>query len=367
MLFPLLQDQYVPLLAQPVHFCLDLLRVEPETEALLKAVAEAAQRAEGTLILPRHNDPVDELLRLGVPLRVQALGTQGQSIVNLVGPVSVSSRSGSGATAASMTSHHVKLGVPEHATRCTIGDFERQALEFCRVFWEQVDGSGAGTIAFLSVSDQLESWPEVSEIAPPWTQLPAAQTLRSTARSRRDSPEADEALQRLANHLFFGFLLQVLLVELLDRELGEETLVLAPPTDRRVEDIEGATRLFYRPRRSALGSGGRPEGYDLGLIDSALSDLARALGLRGVSHAYHGNYVGPWSRALRLLRSAGLVVGLYDRWSIAPHILDRMHGGGMMTAIIRRGRVYRERVHNELFQLWAARRDASQVLEVQHG
>jgi hypothetical protein len=367
-LFPLLQELYVPLLAHPVHFCLEVLRFKPETEALLKAVANAARRAEGTLILPSHNNAVDELLRLGVPLRVQPIGTQAQSIASLVGPVSVSSRFGSSA-AESMTSLHVRAGVPEHAVRCTVGDFERQALESCRLFWENVDHNGPGPIAFLSVSDQLGSWPEESEIAPPWAQLPGAQTLRSTARSRRDSPDADDALQRLANHLFFGFLLQVLLVESLDRELGEETLVLAPPIDRRVEDIDGATRVFYRPRRSAVdsSSGGRPEGHDLGLVDSALSDLARALGLRGVSHAYQGNCVGPWSRALRLLRSAGLIVGLYDRWSIAPHVLDRLHGGGMMTAVIRRGRAYRERLHSELFRVWAAKRDASLGLEVQHG
>src|SRR5262249_1712986 len=155
--------------------------------------------AEGTLILPKHHDALDELLRLGVPLRVQAIGTQAQWIVSLVGPVSVSSRSGSSAAVESMTLHQVSVGVPEHAVRCTAGDVERQALESCRVFWEHVDPPGSGTIAFLSVSDHLGNWPEESEVAPPWAQLPTAQTLRSIARLRRDSPEADDALQRLAN------------------------------------------------------------------------------------------------------------------------------------------------------------------------
>jgi hypothetical protein len=196
-----------------------------------------------------------------------------------------------------------------------------------------------------------------------------AESLRNTSRARRDSPDADEALLTLSHHLLFGFLLQVLLVESLDRELGEETLVLAPPTDRRVDDIEGATHVFYRPRRLVAGDGSssQPESYELGTLDDVFSELARAVGIISIFHAYQGNDLGPWSRALRLLRSAELVVGLHDRWSIAPHVLDRLHGGGMMTAVIRRGRQFRDRIHSELLQMWTLRRTAASRQEVRHG
>jgi hypothetical protein len=188
------------------------------------------------------------------------------------------------------------------------------------------------------------------------------------ARTRRESPEVDQALQELANHLLFGFLLQVLLVEALDRELGEETVVLAPPTDRRVNDIEGATHVFYRPRRATDGGAAvRQESYDLGTLDLVFGELAKAVGIRSVAYAYRGTDVGPWSRALRIMRSVELVVGLYDRWSISPYVLDRLHGGGMMTAVIRRGHHFRERLHSELHLMWTGRRSAARTQEVQNG
>jgi len=189
------------------------------------------------------------------------------------------------------------------------------------------------------------------------------------ARARRESPEVDEALQALTNHVLFGFLLQLLLVEALDRELGEETLILAPPTDRRVDDIEGATHVFYRPRPATTGDGTsiRQDSYDLGTLDSVFAELAKAVGIRKIVYAFRGTDLGPWSRALRLMRSAELVVGLYDRWSIAPHVLDRLHGGGMMTSVIRRGRQFRDRLHSELYLMWTVRHNAARMGEVQHG
>jgi hypothetical protein len=173
----------------------------------------------------------------------------------------------------------------------------------------------------------------------------------------------------LSNHLLFGFLLQVLLLEALDRELGEETLVLAPPTDRRVDDIEGATHVLYRPRRTTTDGAVavRQEAYDLGALDLVFDEFAKAIGIRRIVYAYRGADLGPWSRALRIMRSAELVVGLHDRWSIAPHVLDRLHGGGMMTTVIRRGRQFRERLHSELCVMWTERRNAVSGRAVQHG
>jgi hypothetical protein len=97
------------------------------------------------------------------------------------------------------------------------------------------------------------------------------------------------------------------------------------------------------------------------------AELAKAVGIRKIIYAFRGTDLGPWSRALRLMRSAELVVGLYDRWSIAPDVLDRLHGGGMMTTVIRRGRQFRERLHTEMRLMWMGRRDVSRMQEVQHG
>jgi hypothetical protein len=265
------------------------------------------------------------------------------------------------------TSRSLTPAIPEHALRSCSSDPANDGKS-AATFWECAESSQSA-IGFISLADEAKAWPEERPETPPWARLPVAESLRGMARTRRESPEVDQALQELASHLLFGFLLQVLLVEALDRELGEETLVLAPPTDRRVDDIEGATHVFYRPRRPTTdgGTGPRQESYDLGAIDSVFGELAKAAGIRNVAYAYRGTDLGPWSRAFRLMRSAELVVGLYDRWSIASHVLDRLHGGGMMTTVIRRGRQLRERLHSELHLMWTGRRSAARTQEVQHG
>jgi len=363
-LFPLLQDQYVPLLEHPVHFSIDALRLDQEAEALLRSLVDAARRGEGVATTASQQDAIDALLRAGAPLRLYAIGAQVTAA--LVGAVSISAKSEPAIEL--QGSRSLAFAIPEHAL-CSCASDPSQRAKVTATFWECAESSGRDVIGFLSLDDQLTAWPEERAETPPWAELPVAQGLRGMARSRRESPEVDEALQGLANHLLFGFLLQLLLVEALDRELGEETLMLAPPTDRRVDDIEGATHVFYRPRRATIGDGTsiRQESYDLGTLDSVFAELAMAVGIRRVVYAFRGSDLGPWSRALRLMRSAELVVGLYDRWSIAPHVLDRLHGGGMMTAVIRRGRQFRERLHSALHLMWKGRRSAVRIQEVEHG
>lgn len=363
-LFPLLQDQYVPLLEHPVHFSMDALGLDQTGDALLRSLVEAARRGEGVCTTASQQDAIDALLRAGVPLRLYAVGAQVTAA--LVGAVSISAKTEP--VIELQGSRSLALGIPEHAFHsCASGP--TQHAKATATFWECAESSDRDTVGFLSLDDQLGAWPEQRAESPPWAQLPVAERLRGMGRTRGESPEVDEALRALANHLLFGFLLQLLLVEALDRELGEETLMLAPPTDRRVDDIEGATHVFYRPRRATIADGTsiRQEFYDLGTLDAVFAELAKAVGIRSIVYAFRGTDLGPWSKALRLMRSVELVVGLYDRWSIAPHVLDRLHGGGMMTTVIRRGRQFRERLHSELHLIWTRRRNAVRMQEVQHG
>lgn len=360
-LFPLLQDQYIPLLEEPVHFDPEGLRLDQEAEVLLRSLVEAARRGEGVRANAGHTDAVEALMHAGVPLRLYAVGAQGTAA--LVGTVSVSTKM----ELAPELQASRSFAIPDTALRSSASDPTHDERTPA-TFWECAE-LGHDTTGFLSLTPDAQAWPEERPETPPWAQLPLAENLRGIALTRRESPEVDRALQELANHLLFGFLLQVLLVEALDRELGEETLVLAPPTDRRVDDIEGATHVFYCPRRQTTDADAAPgqEAYDLGVLDFVFGDLAKAVGIRSVAYAYRGTDLGPWSRALRIMRSAELVVGLYDRWSIAPHVLDRLHGGGMMTTVIRRGRQFRERLHSELHLMWTGRRNAARVQAVQHG
>ena len=179
------------------------------------------------------------------------------------------------------------------------------------------------------------------------------------------SPGADAALESLSGHLLYGFWLQILLLEALDRELGEETLILAPLTSAIVEDIEAETRVFYRPRQSSSDTTSGRDTVELGILDPVMTPIADHVGLQAVSLPYDVA-AGPWSFSLRLLRSVEMVQGRHDRWTIAEHVLDRLHAGGLMTRVIRKGHDFRERLHSGLVELHSKRVANKETEELAH-
>jgi hypothetical protein len=90
----------------------------------------------------------------------------------------------------------------------------------------------------------------------------------------------------------------------------------------------------------------------LGSVDEVLSRLAAVLSIREVGLLGEGR--GPWSRALELLAQVDVVSSTGDRWAMTTHVLDRLHGGGLMTGVLRRGKDLRERLHGVLDALWSA-------------
>jgi hypothetical protein len=149
-------------------------------------------------------------------------------------------------------------------------------------------------------------------------------------------------------------LLQLLLLEALDRELGEETLILAPPLGRKVENIEAATRLLYRPREDVTNreETRKRRFLALGGLDQAVGQLARHLGVSTVAAIGDWSSSAAWSRALALMHTAQLIVGRHDRWELATHFIDRLHSGILMKDVIRRGRAVRDRMHAVLSGMW---------------
>ena len=65
-----------------------------------------------------------------------------------------------------------------------------------------------------------------------------------------------------------------------------------------------------------------------------------------------------WSAAVRLV-SVGLVTlsPLKDRWTLHSDVLDRLHGGGLMSGVLRRGKVVRDRIRGHLLNSWSAAND----------
>ena len=103
--------------------------------------------------------------------------------------------------------------------------------------------------------------------------------------------------------------------------------------------------------------------YALGQIDATLDELARRVGISQVSVPFVTTY-GPWSFGLKLMRTVNLVHSRADRWTLSEHVLDRLHGGGMNTGVIRRGKAFRERLHEHLRELWEVQ--AHKAEEVAH-
>lgn len=358
LLFPLLEDLYLPLIESPIYIFADTGGFHDDTGVTLTGLVNAAKHGEGLLL------PIDEgkrqfshVIPLGLPVRLfSSPAAPGYGVLGLTGRVTLRRRDGLQVPEPSFAP--MPEGVALGAQRSDFYDDPVGIFpESGGTFWEVVDDQKA-SCAFVSIDRKLDRWPaNPTDEAPPWARLPAMEALGAVGKPRKLSPEADEALMTVGNHILYGFLLQLLLLEALDRELGEETLVLAPPIDRKVQDLEGTTKVLYRCRLQVnpLGEIARRPFYELGPLDLVLGRIAGELGIPRVCRPYMEEDAGPWSRSLKMLRSAQIVIARHDRWCIAPEVLDRLHGGGLMTQIIRRGRPVRERLHSTLEALWMQR------------
>ena len=141
---------------------------------------------------------------------------------------------------------------------------------------------------FFSISPEEDSWPlRLSDSVPPWASIPGREILKDVGRPKSLSPFADDALLKLGQHPLYGFLLQLLLLEALDRELGDETLLLAPPLERRVNRSSRYPRLV-RPRvsRDGISEGVAFPYYQLGILDEVFAILAKSFAISGVAFPY---------------------------------------------------------------------------------
>lgn len=346
-LFPLLHDLYCPLLTQPV------VPVGLNEEAEGRMLADLTTCARGCSGVQLHSDYSRGLARAlvasGLPVRLVNDGSGDKAV--LVGAVEcVGDRSAEESGEAYVDAMSV---VAKSSRFCVREDGEPYgdvwALE-----------KGMPIEAFVSLNPTEATWPESeTDSVPVGAQLPRAELLRSLSSSR----ESVEALRTLCAHAFFGFYVQLLLLEALDRELGQESLILAPERRMVVEDIEASTKVLYRPHASENLFAPRRPTTDLGELDVALDTLAKGAGLQRV-HAPYRLAGGVWSLGLRLMRSVELVRARSDRWALSEHVVDRLHSGGLMTDVIRRGKGFRERLHEILTEMWSKR---LAVQEASHG
>jgi hypothetical protein len=343
-MFPILRTQYPKFASAPVFF--------RSSDKLVWSIVLAAVSGEAIRIPGERLSELSGLIQQGVPLWWHHLN-DGQVEVTLTTPCRI---------------RGAIEEVPTHAFSRAVSDLVREHSALLPVhpvttrssFWEITAGSDIG-LAFVGNSSR-EDWPSDQDAV--LRNLPIGERLADLVGSRRSersmADPADEALRKLADHPLYGLWIQILLIEALDRELGEETLLYAPPTHAIVKDIEAATRVYYRPRAEAAVTT-RPL-LELGELDDVMPRVANSVAIRTV--AAFGDEAGSWAMSLALLARVGLVQTRHDRWALSTHALDRLHGGGLMTGVIRRGRNFREQLHQVLEALWHERYET--VMEESH-
>lgn len=342
-LFPLLLDLYVPLQGQPIH----VTGSDEINSELLASLIHAAVEGEGLLLPADQLDDVKSLQSQGVPL-FSGLHSDGRIHALLVGAVELECEPKS--SCGELTDSH---RIVTSAARSSRVISQPSAAPMWSV-------SERGELfAPVSIGTDESRWPnQPMADAPPWHQLPGADLISTAAKRRKDSQDADAAVLEIAKHPLYGFLLQLFLLEALDRELGEETLALALPQNRKLETVDdwADTSVLYRPRDESSDDG-EPKDQDgflvLGSLDEVVPIIGRELGIKGIATPYHSSDM-PWSRAVYLMSTAGLVDGRPQNWrlTITTFILDRLHSGSLMKDVIRGGRSFRDQMHMVFSELW---------------
>jgi hypothetical protein len=362
-LFPLLVEHYGSLVAHPVHVDSGAERMSAEEVHLLAELVRSATSQEGVLLDPALDAAANGLTRRGLPVRrwpSRPDAPDRRDLAGLVGPVQLA---GPRARAESACDRGPMTGVDRGLlTRCRVLGPTDAARPLSEGLWSVATGFRAASCLGALVGG--DDWPGEAELveAPEGWRLPAARDFRAMDRPRTVSAEVDHALGLLGRHVVFGFWLQLLLIDALDRELGAETVVIALPPGRK-EGVEPETRLFYTPASDSPGQRKDLPSYDLGGVEEVLPQLAEAVGVATVPLPRVDGRRGVWTAALRMFARAGLVTLDRARWGLVPEVLDRLHGGGLMAGVLRRGQDMRRRVHESLRSLWENARALSSAEE----
>ena len=347
-LFPLLLSLYLPMCHLPIHVVGGESNDPTSSELCLATLVKASGDGEGVEFTRDRMAGIRRLQDLGIPVRVRD-SDSSHFIASLVSPTTLQSSltvtladyspapaNMAAAARSSYSLHQVEERLPSRLS----------TLE-----------EGKTTIALCSMPTECLRWPAERCVASPhWLPLPGASEFAAAGKRRNESESVDQALCDLAEHPLYGLVLHLLILEALDRELGEETVILSPPLNRKIESVEhwAETIVLYRPREEPSTDLSLPTKrcLVLGQFDEVFGRVAREIGVVRVASTLRTGSATPWSRALALMSTADLVVGTHDRWTITAHVLDRLHAGVLMKDIIRQGRALREKMHSIFLSLW---------------
>jgi hypothetical protein len=308
-LFPALEEGYGPLAGASVNVNALTEEMNPAEEQLFAVLVQRSRHGEG---IPLRQETVAVAQRLrtrGLPVRLWAGGPDTPQRLNWIGVVSAVRMVSTQPPAGTESEGALLRGVDRDLLRSS----RVEVLEEVQAFlppdglWSVAERGGT-ILPCIGREPGRRAWPSKEEVlpAPSGYRVPDVESLRAIGQLRSLSPAADEALLLLGQHYLYGVLIQGLLVEALDHELGSETLTLASPDSH---DEGGVTRVLYAPRpegEEREQTAGYPV-YELGSLDDVFAQIAQDLGLRGALVVYSHTGEGAWAAGLRLLRAAGLV------------------------------------------------------------
>ena len=340
-LFPLLEDLYLPLNDQPVHFNLSGRKAE-----LMASLIEAARADDGVMVGVDDTAACDELKRAGAPI----VRRPGAQLCWLAGRVELSVDDIDLPKTQVAQIRAVPLGIPLLAKR------SRTRFNAKEISWlkSSVPRVWISEATFLSVCPVSESWPATPVVdAPAWSLVPDSGALAESALPGK-VPALEDAIITLDRHPLYGLMLQLFIAEALDRELGDERILLSPPMDEAGAGAEQGTAILYRPQAMPeAGFSSQSVGYlDLGTFDTVLEQIAYHLHLHTLPLPYSKEGYGLWSWALHLLIDLKVVVGQRDRWTLNAALHDRLYRGSLMAKVFRDRRETRQSVHKLLNRLW---------------
>jgi hypothetical protein len=352
--FPLLTDFYLPLVSDPVNVNAVRHRVEESSAALLASAIRAAQNGQCCLLSSEVEPRLNPLFKLGLPVRCWPPDPKSPDRRLRLGIVAPVRLVWSGRLGAPGEGAFVPTAPLMRAQDCCVHAAEiRNPALSARGFW----GAGVEVPVLAFPGFRFEDrWPDSASEAPVGLRIPKAEDFLHLGLSAKRSPEVDSGLQELSSHLLFGFLLQLLLIEALDRELGFETISFTA-TNTKIDRIDSPeVRVLYRP---PLDDAGHPDGndrefYDLGDLQTVTDKLASTLGISRTPQLSDTCDREFWISALNSLQQIGIVTVSVssNRWSLSIEALDRLHSGSLMPRVIRAGKLVRDCLRDELNGMW---------------
>jgi hypothetical protein len=365
-IFPNLTDLYAPLARRAVNVNSSKTNLAATELRLLEDLVSNSRVGEGVFFTEDDRVSVKSLQDIGLPVRVwpPGGGAERRMLAGLVAPVRFATGSGeSGRRVDGAILPCVARETFEHVAGAQAGRSRTNPSEGIWSVWDSIRNQASGLfLGSLGFVPRKGDWPRLGSdvpVAPSGAEVPLLESIKI---ADKKSPEADESVRVLAKHVVFGLIIQVLVIEALDRELNKESLTLTPPQDHKVDDVVNSTRVLYHPP-SDPSSGEKNDlpAYNLGDFGEVMREVAGDLNIVGVPEPFKGGGCEPWPTALNLLWHAGVVTPRHYGWGLSEEVLDRLHGGGLMKGVLRRGQDMRNAIHNSLRRMWEEKHRLSQV------